>query len=286
MRPRRPPPPASPASDLNISIRSSQSAARPGPTPASAGAGRRPFGPRDQGVSGSRTLYSSFQRRSSRVLWHQSSRVPTSVTWAWSRTGTVSPSSAPSSVTRAVSSGASSWSSSGDQRSRIGAGGRRRGGWSSRGSGTRRARRRPGRTRGRGRRPRSLPPSPSCTTQRALIGGVTPGTAGRGGLDADVIGPRHAAPDPDPLAPADQAVIGGPEGDGEVEVGRLQARDRPRRPSAERTSTTRLRSSAALKTPPLNRTAEGVTNAPPVWSEPACRPRNRARWRVIAGSAA
>ena len=38
----------------------------------------------------------------------------------------------------------------------------RRGAWSSRGSGTRPARRRPGRTRGRARRSRSLPPSPSA----------------------------------------------------------------------------------------------------------------------------
>ncbi len=53
-----------------------------------------------------------------RVLLHQSSRVPTSVTWEWSRTGTVSP-EVPSSLASAVSRGAISSSSSACQRSRI-----------------------------------------------------------------------------------------------------------------------------------------------------------------------
>jgi len=68
-----------------------------------------------QSWDGSRTLNSSFQRRGSRLLWHQSSRVPTSLTFECRRTETVSP-WAPSSTARAVSRGASSWISSGFQR--------------------------------------------------------------------------------------------------------------------------------------------------------------------------
>ena len=41
----------------------------------------------------SRTLNSSFQRLDDLVLWHQSSKTPSSVMWLWKRTGTKSSSS-------------------------------------------------------------------------------------------------------------------------------------------------------------------------------------------------
>ena len=111
---------------------------------------------------------------------------------------------------------------------------------------------------------------------------------GRGrGLDADVIGPRHAAADPDPLAAADQAVIGRAEGDGEVEVGRSRGAGPACPAQAERTSTTRCRSSAGLEDAAVEQDGRGRDDR--VRRCGASRPagsRNRARWRVIAGSAA
>ena len=165
----------------------------------------------------------------------------------------------PSSAARAVSSGASSWSSSGAQRSRtVPAGSSRRvvepRKRNSAGSPTTRPNSGPGTSA-------SVPSSiPIGTTQSALIGGGTPGTAGADGLDArrsTTAARRRGSGPPCRAGPGRNRPRRGPRrGRGRPPPARGTglagpgARG-PRRPAA--------RSSAALKTPPLNSTAEGCT---------------------------
>ena len=236
-----------------------------------------------QSCPGSRTLNSSFQRRSSRVLWHQSSSVPTSVTCEWRRTGTVSPSAAVLGGERGLQRGQLlellGVPAVEDRADGVVAAGRR--------------------------------------AEEAEDGGLADDQAELGARDVG-LGPflhphRHDAERldrrgrrrarPGPRSPGRRSRTG-PRRRGSgppcrAGPGRNRRRPGPR-PGRGRTTRARARAGrpsrrgrrapaaelAALKTPPLNRTAEGRIIEPPVCSEPACWPRNRARCRVIAGSAA
>jgi hypothetical protein len=121
------------------------------------------------------------------------------------------------------------------------------------------------------------------------------GHGGHGAFDGDVVGARDAAADAHAAALARESVISRAARDGVHQVFAAELLD-GRQPSSasQEFSTLRIRSRIrpAFSTPPLNRIWVGQARplgprrTPPCSAVDACWRRNRARWRVMAASAA
>ena len=241
----------------------------------------------------SRTSYSSFQRRLSSRLTHQSSRIPISVTRLSSLTGTAIPERPgpapahrrpgprawppPAPAPRARPSPSSRPPRPADPICRLVEARNRKSGRLADDE-----RRTP--IRGRGLAPLFHAERDDA---QGLERGRHPGHGGHRRLDPDVVGARGAAADPDAIARAargrSRPHLGPPRGRDRCRSG---ARARAGRAQSERTlDHARAASSGALKTPPLRSTAVGRRLRPSL-RRFRVRARNCARWRVMAGSAA
>ncbi len=101
------------------------------------------------------------------------------------------------------------------------------------------------------------------------MGCATPGTAGAGRLEPDVVRATHATANSHARTLADLSVIGCSVSHGQVEVGRIQLRDGTARPIREDSDDLAAKL-GRLENPTVEQHRGWRTDAPPVCREPAC----------------